>query len=176
MIFAETKLSGAYIIEMSPHMDDRGFFSRTFCINEFKKYGLETNFVQANASLSEKKHTLRGMHYQTNGFEEVKLVRCISGKIVDVIIDLRKDSETYCQYIAVELSRENRKMLYVPKGFAHGFITLEDNSEVTYMVSSFYSKENERAVRWNDPAFNINWPAKDPILSEKDRSHQDYIK
>ncbi|MBW8049750.1 MAG: dTDP-4-dehydrorhamnose 3,5-epimerase [Cytophagales bacterium] len=174
MQFIETELKGAYIIEIEPHTDERGNFARTFCANEFKQHGLNYNMVQSNLSISLHKHTLRGMHYQINDFQEVKLVRCIKGKIWDVIIDIRPRSETYCQYECVELSENNLKMLYVPEGFAHGFITLEDNCEVAYQVSNFYSPENERAIRWNDPEFSIKWPTNDPILSEKDKNYQDF--
>lgn len=176
MKFNETILKGAYVIELEPRIDHRGFFSRTFCANEFKKYGLEENMVQSNLSYSKEKHTLRGMHYQVNGHEEVKLVRCTKGRLLDTIVDLRPASPTYCQYFSVELTSDNFKMLYVPKGFAHGFLTLEENTEIFYQVSSFYSQENERGVRWNDPAFKIAWPVKNPILSEKDKIHPDYIR
>lgn len=176
MIFTETKLKGAFIIEQEPRIDHRGFFSRTFCAQEFEKHGLESNMVQSNLSYSKEKYTLRGMHFQTNGHEEVKLVRCTKGKILDTIVDLRPESATYCESISVELTPENFRMLYVPRGFAHGFLTLEEDSEIFYQVSAFYSQENERGVRWNDPAFNIDWPVKNPILSEKDKNHADYIK
>lgn len=176
MNFTETKLKGAFIIEMTPIQDERGFFARTFCEKEFKNAGLEHQFVQGNASRSRDKFTLRGMHYQTNGFEEVKVIRCVRGKIQDVIIDLRPDSETYCQWISVELSEENKRMLYVPRGFAHGFLTLEDDCEVAYMVSSEYSPQNERAVRWDDPLFSIQWEGRPVVLSEKDSKHPDFSK
>jgi dTDP-4-dehydrorhamnose 3,5-epimerase len=176
MIFTETKLKGAHIIDMTPIQDERGFFARTFCEKEFAQHGLETNFVQGNASRSRDQFTLRGMHFQTNGSEEVKVIRCVRGRIQDVIIDLRKDSETYCQWIAVELSEDNKRMLYVPRGFAHGFLTLEEDCEVAYMVSAFYDPTNERGVRYNDPAFGIEWAAEPIVLSEKDGKHEDYIK
>lgn len=174
MKFTETKLKGAYVIDMTPIEDERGFFARTFCEKEFAEHGLETNFVQGNASRSKIKHTLRGMHFQINGSEEVKVIRCVRGRIQDVIIDLRKESPTYCQWIGVELSEDNKRMLYVPKGFAHGFLTLEEDCEVAYMVSSFYDPQNERAVRWNDAAFNIEWEAEPVVLSDKDGKHEDY--
>lgn len=176
MDFIETELKGAYIIELSPRKDERGFFVRNFCKNEFASKGLVTDFVQCNSSQSLMENTLRGMHFQINGSEEVKLVRCCRGRIQDVIIDLRPDSPTYTKYISVELSESNNKMLYIPKGFAHGFLTLEDKSEITYMVSNFYSSQNERGVRWDDPAFNIQWLAKPKIISEKDANHSFYIK
>ena len=176
MTFTETNLKGVFIIELKPIQDDRGFFARTFCKNEFSDAGLVSDFVQCNASRSMLQYTLRGMHFQVNGYEEVKVMRCVRGKIQDVIIDLRPDSVTYCKYISVELSEQNNKMLYVPVGFAHGFLTLEPYSEVAYMVSNFYSSKNERGVRWNDPAFNIQWQAVPQVISDKDANHLNYLK
>jgi dTDP-4-dehydrorhamnose 3,5-epimerase len=174
MIFKETKLKGAFIIDLDKKKDNRGFFARTFCANEFKEKGLQTHFVQGNMSQALKKHTLRGMHYQTDGAEEVKLIRCTVGKIVDVIIDLRENSKTYGEYIAVELSQENSRQIYVPKGFAHGFLTLTKNSEISYLVSEFYSPGKEKGIRWNDPYFKIDWPSKDPFLSQKDADYKNF--
>ena len=176
MIFSETSLQGAFIIDLDKIEDDRGFFARTFCANEFGEHGLNTHFVQANMSLSRQQNVLRGMHYQVEGAEEAKLVRCTKGSILDVIIDIRKDSETYCQHISVELTDSNYRMLYVPEGFAHGFLTLEDNIEVAYMVSNFYTPGKERGIRWNDPLFGIKWPTENPLLSPKDTSHPDFVK
>lgn len=176
MLFEKTSLKGAFIVDLNRIEDDRGFFARTFCANEFQEHGLNTEFVQANMSLSREKYTLRGMHYQVEGAEEAKLVRCTKGSILDVIIDIRKDSDTYCQYLSVELTDSNYRMLYVPEGFAHGFITLEDNIEVTYMVSNFYTPGKERGIRWNDPLFGIEWPTASPLLSPKDANHPDYVK
>ena len=176
MIFTETELKGAFIIDMTPIQDERGFFGRTFCDKEFEAAGLETNFAQANASRSRDQFTLRGMHYQTNGHEEIKVIRCVRGKIQDVIIDLRPDSPTYCQHIKVELSEDNKRMLYVPRGFAHGFLSLVPDCEVAYMVSAKYSPQNERAVRWDDPLFDVKWEAQPLVLSEKDARHPDYVK
>jgi len=176
MIFTETKLAGAFILDLEKRGDHRGFFARTFCAKEFEEHGLRTSFVQANMSKSLEKHTLRGMHYQVDGAEEAKLIRCTKGRILDVIIDLRRDSPTYCEHIAVELTAENFKQLYVPEGFAHGFLTLEEDIEVTYLVSEFYTPGKEKGVRWNDPAFKIDWPVDSPILSEKDAEHPDYTK
>ncbi len=176
MNFIETKIAGAYIIELSPRMDDRGFFARTYCEKEFEKAGLVHHFAQGNMSRSVHAHTLRGMHYQINESAEVKVIRCVRGKIQDVIIDIRPDSATYCEYISIELSEENNRMLYVPKGFAHGFLSLTPNSEITYMVSNEYSPTNERGIRWNDPAFNIEWQATPQIISDKDNIHPDFIK
>ena len=176
MIFTETELKGAFIIDMTPIQDERGFFGRTFCEKEFAEAGLETKYVQANASRSKDQYTLRGMHYQTNGHEEIKVIRCVRGKIQDVIIDLRPESPTYCEHIKVELSEDNKRMLYVPRGFAHGFLSLVPDCEVAYMVSAAYSPQNERAVRWNDPLFNIEWAATPVVLSDKDSKPENYVK
>lgn len=176
MIFTETKLKGAFIIDLQKREDGRGFFARTFCADEFAKHGLNTNMPQSNMSYSKTKHTLRGMHFQVDGAEEAKLIRCTKGAILDVIIDIRKSSATYCEHIAVELTEQNHTMLYVPEGFAHGFITLVDDVEVTYQVSQFYTPGKERGIRWNDPLFGIRWPSEHPVISEKDAVHPDYIK
>lgn len=174
MQFIPAGLEGVYTIELELLQDDRGFFARSFCQKEFAKHGLEPRFVQCNTSWNEKKGTLRGMHYQVEPHSEVKLVRCTRGAICDVIIDLRPDSPTRCEWIAVELTVENRKMLYVPEGFAHGYQTLEDDTETFYQVSAFYTPGAERGIRWNDPHFGIEWPLSDPILSQKDRAHPDF--
>ncbi len=176
MIFTKTALDGAFIVDLQKIEDDRGFFARTFCANEFREHGLNTQYVQANMSFSQKKHTLRGMHYQIHGAEEAKLIRCTKGSILDVIIDIRKESATYCQHISVELSDANYRMLFVPEGFAHGFITLMDNIEVTYLVSNFYTPGKERGIRWNDPLFNIQWPTPTPLLSPKDATQPDFVR
>lgn len=176
MIFTETALKGAFIIDIEKREDNRGFFARGFCANEFEEQGLCSSFVQCNISNSDKKHTLRGMHYQVDGAEEVKLVRCNKGSLLDVIVDVRKNSPTYCQHIKVELSASNHRMLYIPKGFAHGFITLEDDIELFYMVSEFYAPGKEAAIRWNDPIIGIEWPSNCPILSEKDAVIPDFVK
>ena len=175
MIFHKTKLIDAYEIELTKRGDDRGFFARAFCQEEFAKHGLNTVFKQCNLSRSADKHTLRGFHYQTEGAEEAKLVRCTKGSILDIIIDIRKDSPTYMEHIGVELTAHNHKMLYVPEGFAHSFITLEKDSEVFYMVSEMYTPGKERGIRWNDPTFDIKWPTNSPILSEKDTNWPDYV-
>jgi dTDP-4-dehydrorhamnose 3,5-epimerase len=175
MIFTETQLKGAVIIELERREDERGFFARAWCQKEFEANGLVSRLVQANVSFNKKKDTLRGMHYQVAPFEEVKLVRCSRGAIYDVIIDLRPHSPTYKQWLPVELTAENRKMLYVPAGFAHGFQTLEDGTEIFYQVSQFYSPRHERGVRWNDPAFGICWPETGTrVISAKDRNWPDY--
>lgn len=174
MIFTETELKGAWIIDLKKIEDERGFFARAFCRNEFAEHGLSTEFVQVNNSLAVKKGTLRGMHYQLAPKAETKMVRCVRGALLDVIIDLRPDSPTYLQHVAVELSAENRRMFYVPKGFAHGFQTLEENTEAFYFVDEFYAPEQERGIRWNDPRFVIQWPMEPTVLSEKDSKHGDF--
>lgn len=175
MIFTETKLKGAYIIEIEPIQDDRGFFARAWCHNEFEAQGLTTRLAQANISFNHQQGTLRGMHYQVPPFGEVKIVRCTRGALYDVIIDLRPDSPTYKEWIGVELTAENHKMLYVPENFGHGFQTLVDNTEATYQVSQFYTPGAERGIRWNDPAFGIEWPAEVAVMSEKDKNWLDYV-
>jgi dTDP-4-dehydrorhamnose 3,5-epimerase len=174
MIFTETKLKGAFEIEIKKLEDERGFFGRSWCANEMKEHGLNTNICQSNTSFSKKKGTLRGMHFQHDPYQETKLIRCTRGSIMDVIIDLRPSSPTFKQWIAVELTQDNYKMLYVPEDFAHGFITLEDNCEVTYLVTQFYTPGAEGGIRWNDPAFNIDWPIEPTVLSEKDANHPNY--
>jgi dTDP-4-dehydrorhamnose 3,5-epimerase len=174
MIFLPSHLSGAYVIEPQRLEDERGFFARTFCQAEFTAHGLKSNFVQCNVSFNIRRGTLRGMHYQAQPHEEAKLVRCTQGAIFDVIIDLRKDSETYKQWLGVELTAVERRMLYVPQGFAHGFQTLEDNSEVFYQMAEVYSPAHARGARWNDPAFNVAWPLPDPIVSARDAAYPDF--
>lgn len=168
MIFTETKLKGTYIIEPEKLEDERGFFARTWDKKTFEKKHLDSNLVQCSISHNKKKGTLRGMHYQISPFEEAKLVRCTKGKIYDVIIDLRKKSNTYLKWYSIELSENNYKMLYIPEGFAHGFQTLVDNTEVFYQMSEVFSAEHARGILWNDPLFGINWPIADPIISVKD--------
>jgi dTDP-4-dehydrorhamnose 3,5-epimerase len=174
MIFSKTKLKDAFIIAVQRCEDDRGFFGRTFCQKEFEKIGVNANIAQANVSFNKKKGTLRGMHYQAAPYEEVKLVRCTRGAIYDVIIDIRPDSPTYKQWIGVELREDSYMMMCVPERFAHGFQTLEDNTEVVYQVSQFYTAGSERGIRYNDPAFQIHWPLEVRIISEKDGSWPDY--
>jgi dTDP-4-dehydrorhamnose 3,5-epimerase len=174
MRYRETPLKGAYLIDMEKREDDRGFFARLYCSEEFAKLGLEKNFVQVNNSYSVHRGTLRGLHYQLGDSAETKLVRCLKGSFYDVILDLRPNSPTFGQSFGAELSERNRTMMYVPKGFAHGFLTLEDHSEVLYFVSQFYSKEMERGVRWNDPTFAIAWPTTPSIISERDQSHPNF--
>jgi len=174
MIFTETRLKGAYIIQPKPISDERGFFARSWCIREFGSFGLETRLVQCNISYNRKKGTLRGLHYQAPPFEEDKLVRCTRGAIHDVIVDLRRKSKSYGKHIGVTLTSENRTMLHIPKGFAHGFLTLEDDSEVHYQMSEFYAPECARGYRWDDPSFGIVWPGEVRVISEKDRSYPDF--
>jgi dTDP-4-dehydrorhamnose 3,5-epimerase len=175
MKFSATNLRGAYIVDLEPKVDDRGFFVRTFCQREFAQYQLNDNFVQCNLSSNDKRATLRGMHYQMLPHQEVKLVWCTLGAISDVIVDLRAESPTFRHWIAVELNSTHRRMLYVPKGCAHGYITLTDHAEVAYQVSEYYAPESERGVRWDDPAFGIRWPIQPMVISDKDRSHPDFI-
>lgn len=175
MIFTETKLLGAFVIEPEMHEDRRGFFARTFCREEFGAHGLDPAVVQCNTSFNRFKGSLRGMHFQAVPYSEVKLVRCTAGSVYDVIIDLRPASPTFKAYFAVELSSRNRKMVYVPKGFAHGFQTLEDNTEVFYQMSEYYCAEHSRGVRWDDPAFGIAWPAGERIIIERDRNYPDFV-
>ncbi|QDU34542.1 dTDP-4-dehydrorhamnose 3,5-epimerase [Poriferisphaera corsica] len=174
MIFTETPLSGAYIIELEKRGDERGFFARAFCQREFEEHGLVTGFVQINNSLSAEVGTLRGMHYQLAPYAETKIVRTIRGSLYDVILDLRTDSPTFGKSFGQELSANNRKMMYVPKGFAHGFITLENDTEAFYFVDEFYAPEHERGIRYNDSEFDIKWPIQPTVLSEKDLNHPDF--
>lgn len=174
MRFEPTPLPGAFVIELEKREDERGFFARAFCEREFAEQGLESRFVQINNSLSRERHTLRGMHYQLEPAAEVKVVRVIRGALWDAILDLRPGSETFGRSFGAELSAENRRMMYVPRGFAHGFLTLEPDTEALYLVSAFYSPEHERGIRWDDPRFAIPWPAEPAVLSEKDRSHPDF--
>ncbi|MDY6826334.1 MAG: dTDP-4-dehydrorhamnose 3,5-epimerase [Bacillota bacterium] len=174
MKFKETNLGGAYLLELEAVEDERGFFARTFCRQEFARQGLNFNVAQANLSRNSKRGTLRGMHYQVEPMAEVRVVQCVRGSLYDVIIDLRPQSETCCRWLGVELSADNRRLLYVPEGFAHGFQTLEDDTAVHYLMSQFYAPEYARGVRWNDPAFGIKWPLSDPVISEKDRQLPDY--
>ncbi|MFC1643524.1 dTDP-4-dehydrorhamnose 3,5-epimerase [Chlamydiota bacterium] len=171
MKFTETKLKGAYTIEPELLEDERGFFARSFCLKEFEEHGLNPRIVQSNISFNRKKGTLRGMHYQTSPYEEVKLVSCPEGTIYDVIVDLRKDSPTYSKWVSVELSSENHKMLYIPQSFAHGFQTLEDSTTVFYQMSEFYHPESSKGIRWDDPLFKIKWPLREQIISEKDLTY-----
>jgi len=172
--FLETSLKGAYIIEIEPIEDNRGLFARSWCKREFEAHSLNSKIVQCNISFNTKKGILRGMHYQIKPSEEAKLVRCTSGAIFDVIIDLRADSPTFKGWFAVELNDKNRKMLYIPERFAHGFQTLKDNTEVFYQMSEYYSPNHSRGIRWNDPSFSIQWPEDKRIISKRDQQYPDF--
>ena len=174
MKFTETILTGSYLVELEAAEDERGFFARTFCREEFSARGLNAEVAQCSISFNARRGTLRGMHYQVAPHAETKLVHCVQGSLYDVIIDLRAESKTYCHWVGVDLSAANRKLLYVPEGFAHGFQTLEDETAVYYQISTAYVLQYTRGVRWNDPAFAIKWPLADPIISEKDRLLPDY--
>ena len=171
MIFHETRLSGAFLLELEQRQDARGFFARTFCRKEFEAHGINPEVAQCNMSVNHRKGTLRGMHYQTAPHQETKLVRCVRGAIFDAIIDLRPESPTFGQWAGFELTEESSKMLYVPGEFAHGYLTLTEQTEVIYQVSAFYSPECERGIRWNDPAFGIKWPILPEVVSDKDAAH-----
>lgn len=171
MIFTETDLQGAYVVDLERREDERGFFARAWCRNEFVEAGLSPDLVQCNISYNRRRATVRGMHYQLPPHAEVKLVRCTRGAVYDVIVDLREGSPTYRRWLGVELSAANGRALYVPEGFAHGYQTLADETETFYQVSAFYTPGAERGLRWNDPAIGIRWPLPDdPVISEKDRS------
>ena len=174
MKFTSVPLGGAHLVELEAVADERGFFARSWCAEEFRSYGLNPALAQCSLSFNKRKGTIRGMHYQAEPHAEVKLVRCTSGVIYDVILDLRPASPTYCKWFAIELTATNRKMLYVPEGIAHGFQTLADDTEVFYQISVSYHPESARGVRWNDPLFAIEWPVRDLILSERDRSFPDH--
>lgn len=174
MKFLPTPLKDGYLIELEKRGDDRGFFARFFCERDFREAGLETHFVQMNNSLSTKSGTLRGLHYQLAPAAEVKVVRCISGAIFDAIVDIRPDSPTFGRWFGAELTSENRLMMYVPRGFAHAVLTLRGDTEILYMVSAFYSPENERGLRWNDPHFSIQWPCVPTEISPKDAAWPDF--
>jgi dTDP-4-dehydrorhamnose 3,5-epimerase len=175
MIFQETRLKGAFIIDLNRHEDGRGSFARTYCLREFKEQGIVAEMVQANMSTNKMKGTLRGLHYQVYPHQETKLVRCIKGALYDVIVDLRPDSQTYKEWIGVELTEHNQRSLFVPKDFAHGFITLVDDTTAFYMTSQFYSPGAESGIRWNDPSFSIKWSIEPQCVSEKDSNWGNFI-
>ena len=174
MIFKEAHLKGAFVVEIEPLVDERGFFARTWCEREFQAHIGPCRFVQCNISFNSKRGTLRGMHYQASPCEEARLVRCTMGAIYDVIIDLRPNSETFKKWFSVELTAEDRRLLYIPKGFAHGFVTLQDSTEVFYQMSEFFQPEYARGVRWNDPAFAVDWPMEARVISQRDRDFPDF--
>jgi dTDP-4-dehydrorhamnose 3,5-epimerase len=175
MIFDKTKIAGVYTVELEKRADDRGFFARGWCGHEFAEHGLSDRIVQMNISVNRHKHTLRGFHYQVAPYQEDKLLRCVRGAVHDVLIDLRPDSPTFMRHMTVELSAANYRMLLVPKGCANAFLTLADETEVTYLVSEFYTPAAERGVRWNDPAFGVRWPAEPAVISDKDCSWPDFV-
>lgn len=174
MKFEQTPVHGVHVVDIEPRGDDRGFFARAFCQKEFAAHGLETVFVQTNISRSVHRGTLRGMHYQIGAAAEVKLVRCTSGALFDVALDLRPDSPSFGKWFGTELTADNHRMLYIPRGCAHGFFSLEPQTEVFYLVSAFYSPEGERGVRYDDPRFAIAWPGAPEIISSKDAAHPDF--
>ena len=174
MVFTETGLSGAFIVDVERHIDERGFFARSWCNREFDQRGLNPSVVQCNVSGNKVKGTLRGMHYQVAPHAEVKLVRCTKGAIYDVIVDLRASSPTFLRHVGVELTADNHRALYIPEGFAHGFMTLQDDSEVFYQMSALYEPSAARGVRWNDPIFGIAWPLPVSVISTRDREYPDF--
>ena len=175
MIFSKTAIPDAFLISLNRNEDERGFFARTFCRSEFTEHGLNPGLEQCSISFNKQKGTLRGMHFQKPPYEETKIVRCTMGAMFDVIIDLRPDSPTFKQWLSFELNAENRSMLYIPRGLAHGFLTLEDNTEVLYQISDRYVPESAAGVRWNDTAFGIQWPETPRIISVKDQEYTDFI-
>jgi dTDP-4-dehydrorhamnose 3,5-epimerase len=174
MTFHGTKLQGVFEIRIEPLRDERGFFARSWCQTEFKVHGLNPELVQCNISFNGRKGTLRGMHYQLAPYAEAKLIRCTRGAIYDVIVDLRRGSPTFKQWVSVVLTAEKRNMAYVPEDCAHGFLTLEDDTEVLYQMSQFFSAESARGVRWDDPAFQIAWPHEIAVISERDKNYPDF--
>lgn len=175
MIFIETPLRGAYVIELEPRNDTRGFFARSWCEKEFADHGLNASLKQCNISFNKTRGTLRGLHFQNAPHQEAKLVRCTRGAIFDVIVDLRPGSPTFKQYFSINLSPDNGKLLYIPEEFAHGFQTLESNTEVFYQMSTFYVPDAAKGLRWNDPAFSIEWPhVHERIISERDASYPNF--
>ena len=175
MIFDASEISDVYTVELEKRSDDRGFFSRGWCGREFSDRGLPNRVAQMNISFNRRRHTMRGFHYQIPPYQEDKLLRCVRGAVHDVVLDLRPNSRTFLRHIAVELSAANYRALFVPKGCANAFLTLEDDTEITYLVSEFYTPAAERGVRWNDQTFRINWPAKPAVISDKDRCWPDFI-
>jgi dTDP-4-dehydrorhamnose 3,5-epimerase len=174
MVFKPTKLDGVFEICIEPRSDERGLFARTWCRTEFAQHGLNPELMQCSVSFNPRKGTLRGMHFQEAPHAEAKLIRCTRGEICDVVLDLRLSSKTYTHWIAIVLKADRRNMVYVPEGCAHGFLTLQDNTEVFYQMSQFYTPEAARGVRWNDPAFAIEWPVPVEIISDRDRTYPDF--
>lgn len=171
MIFSHSPLNGSYTIELSPFSDSRGWFARTYCKDEFKQIGHVKEWVQLNHSVTYKAGSIRGMHYQVQPYREIKMVRCIAGAVYDVIVDLREGSSTFLNWFGTELSAENKKMLYIPEGFAHGFQTLTDNSELIYHHTELYTPGAEAGIKYNEPLVNIQWPLPVTEISERDKNH-----
>ncbi|MBU0534976.1 dTDP-4-dehydrorhamnose 3,5-epimerase [Patescibacteria group bacterium] len=174
MIFTETPIPGLFIIDLEKREDERGFFARFYCENQFKNHGLEGKIVQINNSLTKERHTLRGMHYQLPPAAEIRVARCLKGATYDMSLDLRSGSLTFGKSFGIELTAENRRMMYIPKGFAHGFMTMEKDTEFLYLVSEFYTLDKERIIRWNDPKFDLKWPYEPKHISEKDSKQTDF--
>lgn len=175
MLFKKTGIDGVAEIQMERKTDERGFFARTWCRHEFEQAGLNPDLAQCSISYNPHKHTLRGMHYQMAPYDEAKLVRCTRRAIYDVVVDLRPQSSTFKQWVGVTLTAEDRNMMYIPEGCAHGFLTLEDDCEVFYQMSQFYCADAARGVRWDDPAFGITWPAQPQLISERDRTYPEFV-
>lgn len=171
MQFTQTRLNGAYIIDIEPINDDRGFFARSWCEKEFSEKDLPYRIAQCNISYNKEKGTLRGLHFQGHPFEEDKIIRCINGSLFDVIVDIRPNSKTYLEWFGIELSSENKRSMFIPKGFAHGFQTLDDETEVLYQISEFYKPSHSMGIKFDDPKIGVVWPLSSPIISEKDRSY-----
>lgn len=176
MIFTPTSLPGVFLIDIEPGRDERGFFARTWDAMEFRRRGLDSAITQCSLAANRARGTLRGMHYQSAPHLETKVVSCVAGAVYDVLVDLRPDSSTFRRWFASELSAENHRMLYVPPGVAHGYLTLQDHSDVYYQISGDYAPESGRGVRWNDPAFAIAWPAEPRIMAERDRDYPDFAR
>jgi dTDP-4-dehydrorhamnose 3,5-epimerase len=174
MTFQETKLAGVFEIHLEPKVDERGFFARSWCRYEFEQQELNSNLAQCSISFNSRKGTLRGMHYQTESYAEAKLVRCTKGAIYDVAVDMRPQSATFMRWVGTKLNATNRRALYIPEGCAHGFLTLEDDTEVFYQISESYHPEAARGVRWDDPAFGIVWPEVVEVISDRDRTYPDF--
>lgn len=174
MQYARTPVDGAFVVDAAPRTDERGFFARVFCADEFSTHGMDPHIAQINNAFTDRAGTLRGLHYQVAPAGETKLVRCIRGRIFDVLVDLRSGSPSFRRWFGLELTAENRRMLYVPKGCAHGYLTLDDGCELLYLSSSPYAASHERVLRWDDPAIGIGWPIRPSVLSEKDRGAPDF--
>lgn len=174
MKFQPTRIEGLFLIDIEPVADERGFFARTYCEDEFRKHGLDPRIAQSSISFNPRRGTLRGMHYQREPHSETKLIRCTRGSVFDAVVDLRGDSPTFLQWFGVELTAANRRMLYIPRGLAHGYLSLEDDSEISYQMSAPYHPESASGVRWNDPAFGIAWPIAVEVVADRDRAYPDF--